>query len=229
MRYQDPELIDRLASAYVLGTLSGPARKRFERLALEAADPAIAQAIWRWERHLNPLADNVAPLKPRARSWRAIRARLDHTGERAFTARLWLWRGLTAAMAIALLLTVVPYRQPTYSPEHLALIQDDAEQPLWAVVLDTDTGILRMRAINAPAREVDRVFQLWLLPATGQPQPVALLPLSKGVRGQSQLSSAVLALLANAQGLAVSVEPPGGSPTGLPTGPVVYTAPNLEL
>ena len=229
MKYEDPELIDRLASAYVLGTLTGAARKRFERLALEAPDLAVAQAIWRWERHLNPLADNMVPVKPRARSWRAIKAHLDTTGNRAFSARLWFWRGLAAAMAIALVLTIAPDRQSDYSLERLAVIQAGPEQPLWAVAMDTETGILRMRAVNSPAREVDRVFQLWLLPGEGKPQPVGLLPLRKGRRGQSQLSPAVIALLRDAQGLAVSIEPPGGSPTGLPTGPVVYTAPILEL
>ena len=39
------------------------------------------------------------------------------------------------------------------------------------------------------------------------------------------LSAAQRAALAGAKQLAVSLEPAGGSPTGLPTGPVIHVAP----
>lgn len=37
MNYRNPERIDRLAAEYALGTLRGPARRRFERLLRDHA------------------------------------------------------------------------------------------------------------------------------------------------------------------------------------------------
>ena len=48
MDYSRPELADRLAAEYVLGTLRGPARRRFE--ALLPAHPALNRAMLDWQR-----------------------------------------------------------------------------------------------------------------------------------------------------------------------------------
>ena len=69
---------------------------------------------------------------------------------------------------------------------------------------------------------------MWVLPAEGNPQSLGLLPVA-GNSSRSTIPAGLRALLVNAKGLAISVEPPGGSPTGLPTGPVVYQAPMVEL
>ncbi len=136
-----------------------------------------------------------------------------------------------AAMTIAAAALLLPYLAPVPEPtaNQLALIQDSEQQPLWVVTVDLDEGVIRSRAINIPARDVERVFELWMLPADGQPRSFGLLPVTGGARVEHQISPALLALLQGSQGLAVSLEPPGGSPTGLPTGPVVYTAPIVEL
>ena len=227
MKYDDPQLIERLAAAYVLGTLGGRARHRFERLARESQ--RIQRAIWRWERRINPLAEQLAPVQPGERVWRGIEERLEPT--RTKTGAIWFWRALSAALALAFLALLLPVFEPReeFATEQLALIQDNEQQPLWVISVDLDAGIIRSRAINAPARDVDRVFQLWMLPADGPPQSFGLLPVSGGDRARHELSPALLALLQGAKGLAVSIEPAGGSPTGLPTGPVVYTAPIVEL
>jgi len=235
MNISDPLLIDRLASGYVLGTLRGAARRRLEQLALETSRPELQSAIWRWERRLNVMASEVSPIQPPARLWHNIEQRLD--GKPAVRSRSnRLWQLLAGGLAIAVMVLALPYLQPAKRPspgspiiEQLALIEGENEQPLWVITLDLAKGTLHSRAVNTPARDVDRVYQLWLLPGQGQPQSVGLLPLSAGARSENQLSPALVALLQGSQGLAVSIEPPGGSPTGLPTGPVVYTAKLLEL
>ena len=73
MRYADPQLVDRLAAAYALGTLSGPARRRFEALHHQRADVRIAVA--QWEERLGRLAASLAPVRPSPRVWAAIEAR----------------------------------------------------------------------------------------------------------------------------------------------------------
>ena len=227
MRYDDRELIDRLAAAYVLGTLTGAARRRFERLQIDSRD--VREAVWRWERELNQLAEHIDAEQPPEHVWQGIETRIQRAPARA--ARVGLWRGWALAATLAAIALLVPLatQQDEPAADQVALVQPDpAAQPLWVISVDLDTGVLNTRAINAPARELDRVFELWMLPAEGAPRSLGLLPVS-GERERRRLSPALVALLQASTGLAVSVEPMGGSPTGLPTGPVVYQASMVEL
>ncbi|RKE38311.1 anti-sigma-K factor RskA [Paraburkholderia sp. BL23I1N1] len=69
-----PQLVDMLAAEYVLGTLRGGARRRFQRYADH--DPAIRQAIEEWQRRISPLAELAEPRMPPAAVWDAIERRL---------------------------------------------------------------------------------------------------------------------------------------------------------
>lgn len=73
MKYADPQLIDQLASSYVLGTLGGAARRRFERLQHDRADVRLAVVLW--ESRLGELGKTVPPRAPSPRVWAAIEAR----------------------------------------------------------------------------------------------------------------------------------------------------------
>lgn len=73
MRYTSPELLEHLASAYVLGTLSGGARRRFERLQRDRADVRVRVA--QWETRLGQLAVSLPAHKPSPAVWAAIAAR----------------------------------------------------------------------------------------------------------------------------------------------------------
>ncbi|MBS7807379.1 hypothetical protein [Variovorax sp. PCZ-1] len=72
MRYSSPQLIDRLAAEYALGTLQGGARRRFVRLLADRAD--VRMAVATWEARLAPLANSVSPVQPKAQVWKAIAA-----------------------------------------------------------------------------------------------------------------------------------------------------------
>ena len=111
MNFRDkPELQERLAAEYALGTLRGAARRRLQRWM--RGDAALALVVARWEARLAPLAEAVAPVTPPARLWREINAQLDAPGERlrAAPGGLWnnvaFWRsfGLAAGGAAAVLL-----------------------------------------------------------------------------------------------------------------------------
>ena len=73
MRYTHPALLDHLASAYVLGTLGGGARRRFERLLRDRGDVQLLVA--QWEGRLGMLASSVPVQQPPQRVWAAIEAR----------------------------------------------------------------------------------------------------------------------------------------------------------
>jgi len=80
MRYTNPELLEHLASAYVLGTLAGGARRRFERLQRDRIDVRVR--VTHWEARLGQLALSVPAHKPSPRVWAAIAARTQPTGTR---------------------------------------------------------------------------------------------------------------------------------------------------
>ncbi len=88
MRYTHPELLEHLASSYVLGTLAHGARRRFERLQRDRAD--VRALVTQWEARLGQLAVSVPAHKPSPKVWAAIAARTQpRTSEQAATSS-WL-------------------------------------------------------------------------------------------------------------------------------------------
>lgn len=111
MRYAQPELVDRLAAAYVLGTLSQRARRRFERLHRDRVD--VQLAVGGWEARLNRLAASVPPVEPPHRVWQGIaKATRGRTPPAGANTRWWLpagtgMAGVLAGGAIAAVLVFV--------------------------------------------------------------------------------------------------------------------------
>ncbi len=227
MNYRNPDLINQLAGEYVLGTLKGAARARFERLLRERSD--IRSAVWRWEAHLGGVGAALEPVPPPAGVWAAIERRVWPSKKNGWwhSLRLWRsWSAVTSAVVVALLLMFMPLSAPP-GPDHVGVIGEGSE-PLWLISANLETGELSARAVNAVAADVDQVFELWMLPESGSPVSMGLLPVS-GNSVNRALPAGLRALLKRSKGIAVSIEPPGGSPTGVPTGPVVHTARIISL
>lgn len=98
MRYLRPNVLDPLAGAYVLGTLSGRARRRFARLMRRHA--AVTQAVRAWEERLTPLTAAIPSVAPPARIWRAIHAQLEQTAPTSSGIAGWLARFASAARPV---------------------------------------------------------------------------------------------------------------------------------
>jgi anti-sigma-K factor RskA len=234
MNYRLPERLDALAAQYVLGTLPARVRARFGRLA--QSDPVLDAAIRAWEDRLSPLADGVPPLEPPGRVWTAILARIDRSAShaapesRTVWATVSLWRGLAltgfaTAIALALVLLSPPLERPEATLV-VVLAGQDAKPALLASA-DRNRRLLTIKAVTPLSPGADRSLQLWALPASGNPRSLGLVPAS-GV-AQIALPSDVGTALQDVPALAVSLEPRGGSPTGLPTGPVLYSGPVQRL
>ena len=233
MNYLEPERLDALAAQYVLGTLSRAARERLARLA--RGNESVAAALRAWETRLLPLAESLPPVAPPERVWPAILDRIqDQRESGSIWANLGLWRGLTlAGFATAMALVVVLLTPGLETPIEtlvVVLAGQDA-RPALLVSADRSGRTLMVKAI-APVRPAgDRVLQLWALPEQGSPRSLGLIPATGAASDVVRLdlpASAGLALQ-NIQALAVSLEPQGGSPTGLPTGPVLYSGPIQRL
>ena len=233
MNYLKPERLDALAAQYVLGTLSRAARDRMALLA--RGSETVAAALRAWENRLLPLAESVPPVAPPERIWPAILGRIQGQRESgSMWANLGLWRGLTLAgfaTAMALAVVLLTPRPETPIETLVVVLAGQDARPALLVSADRSGRTLTVKAI-APVQPVaDRVLQLWALPEQGSPRSLGLIPAMGAVSSfvRLDLPAPVGSALQNIPALAVSLEPQGGSPTGLPTGPVLYSGPIQRL
>jgi anti-sigma-K factor RskA len=91
------DTIHALAAEYVVGTLHGRARRRFEAMARD--DREVAAIVERWEAQLTPLAEGISPIEPPARLWGAIEARIAPPRSASVSSADAFWRtfGMLAA------------------------------------------------------------------------------------------------------------------------------------
>lgn len=220
MNYRNPELRNKLAAEYVLGTLRGRARTRFERLMQQ--DRQLRDEVADWQTRMMPLADSLIPVKPRNRVWQEIRSSLGF--ETVSRWSLVFWRNLgvvstAAAILMAVYIAVLPLR--TTAPDYVAVIADKQAKPIW--LLSSSDTFLTVKSLIPRTVIAGRSLELWLLPDGGKPVSLGLLPLDGNKT--ATLPHAVAKLMVNSHTVAVSLEPAGGSPTGQPTGPILYQAP----
>ncbi|OGB03043.1 MAG: hypothetical protein A3E25_15100 [Burkholderiales bacterium RIFCSPHIGHO2_12_FULL_69_20] len=226
MDYSRRDLADRLAAGYVLGTLQGPARRRFE--CLLPAHPALQQAVASWQFRLTPLSASVAPVDPPERIWQGIEGRLfAGAGTPPVAAalpwwqRLVLWRtasGLATAAAVAMFVVASQVPPPQAPIVVLLGANPEAAQALnasFVASVSADGRALVLKPLNDLSLTPGRALELWAVPATGAPRSLGLVQAA----GATTLLRAQL--LRDTAAFAVSVEPSGGSPTGAPTGPIV--------
>ncbi|MHB1334099.1 MAG: anti-sigma factor [Sulfuriferula sp.] len=220
MKYNDPELRQKLASEYVLGTLHGRARAHFERLLL--SDASLRDEVAAWQTRLMPLADAIPSVNPPPRVWRNIQTRLGMQAVSRWSLAFWRNLGLVstvAALMLAVYIAIVPLRTPALT--YVALINDTQAKPAW--VVSASGSHLTVKSLAPRKLAANQSLQLWLLPTGGKPVSLGLVPLtgSKTAALPTQVSSQ----FAHAPAVAISLEPAGGSPTGQPTGPVLYQGP----
>lgn len=225
MDYSRPELADRLAAEYVLGTLRGPARRRLETLL-----PAHAQlrgAVSAWERRLLPMSAAVAPVAPSAEVWRRVQSRLFAEPGGAARATPWwqrlgLWQSATGAAFAAVFGMAVLLRTPGDTPPPIVIVlgaNPEAASGLaparFVASLAADGRSLVLKPVDLPAISTARALELWAVPAQGAPRSLGLVSPDRGATVQRA------GLLQGTAAFAVSLEPAGGSPTGVPTGPIL--------
>jgi anti-sigma-K factor RskA len=229
MNYRDPQLRDRLASEYVLGTLQGLARKRFERLLRDDAD--LRRTVAQWQEHLMPIVQAVAPVDPPKRVWKKIEQRIQQSQPKSSVFdSLNFWRGLAlfaSSFAFALLLFFGVAPQPDALPTYVAVLADSNHQPVMTVRYVQGQRELNVQIVKASEVAADRSLELWTLPKNAAPQSLGLVPASGVIK--LKLAAQPADGIPNVPAFAVSLEPKGGSPTGAPTGPVLYSGPLLKI
>jgi anti-sigma-K factor RskA len=231
MKIYNDALREKLAAEYVLGSLSARARRRFTVMLRE--NPPLRHAVARWEERLTPLAASLPGIEPPARVWKQIEARLHPRRDRAtgFWQNLAFWRFSSFAsglLALALLVMVfAPVDQgPAVPDPMMVVVMDDLQtrRPAMTVSWEPNTPgkrVMRLRVIGHAEMGPGTAWELWMLPG-GDARPVSLGLITTHETQTVVVPEPLASALDQAEGLAMSVEPEGGSPTGLPTGPVLY-------
>lgn len=207
-----------LAGEYLLGLLSEDERRAVERRI--AGDGAFAALVESWASRLQPLADGVPEIAPPARVWAAIDRRIGGHAKSSLWSSLAAWRVATLlAGAAAAILMVVVMRAP--EPRFTAALQATSGAAGFAAEVDAAGSKVSIRLVGiAPGAQ--RVPELWIIPSDGRPRSLGVISDSAGTT--LAIPAALSGFVGADSTLAVSIEPQGGSPTGLPTGPVVATA-----
>lgn len=236
MNYLTDNRRNALASEYVLGTLQGPARIRFQRLLMQHSN--MRQTLWRWEGYLNTLGASLPSQTPPPHVWENIQTRLGFaqtspTTEQTSTVvpfpqrstNTWQWlTGISAAAAIVFAVLLfsptlfVPQSSQYNQNAQLAVVQGEKAQALW--LIEVNKNNITVQATNKFQPQQDKDYELWVVAKDGR-APVSLGLLPK--QGKLVLPRADIIGKVEIAALAVSLEPLGGSPNGQPT-TVLYTA-----
>lgn len=231
MKYRNLQTRDALAAEYALGTLQGAARRRFERSLKD--DPELRAVVAQWQTKLAPLDALIEPVQPPARVWHAIDARIQTTlRRRSVAAGNWwsslrFWRGATlAGGALAAVLALALVLTPSSTPRDMMVVvmSDASAQPhmtiSWPMRMPRNAK-LRVRVVSHETMDQNTSWELWMLPG-GDQKPVSLGLINTDETQELVVPERLAPVISGASGLAMSVEPKGGSPTGLPTGPVLF-------
>jgi len=226
MDYSRPELADRLAAEYAAATRRGAARRRFE--ALLPAHPMLRAAVRDWQARLMPLTAEIPTLAPSPRVWQRVEARIASASpaaagspQRGGWASLGLWRGLSAlATAVAVGMAVLLVNPKAEAPVVVVLSSTAADgtgaAPSFVASFSADGRAVATRPLVPVSLASDRALELWAVPTAGAPRSLGLIS-AQGVSVVDRTR-----VLKDTAALAVSLEPAGGSPTGAPTGPILY-------
>jgi anti-sigma-K factor RskA len=229
---EGPELmgLEALAAEHALGVLSG--RERAEAEARMLADPAFAALVDAWRERLAPLADAAAAAEPPAALWTAIDRSLPANDDIANRRRLRFWRSATlgslglAAASLAVTVMVASRPPVVLRPAAPAPILNaslmtggEASHPMFVAAYDPARRALIVTSLAKPGADPTHVHQLWVIPADGKPHPIGMI--APGASTSMPMPKDMAPMFAPGAAIAVSVEPPGGSPNkDAPSGPI---------
>lgn len=224
------EIKNTLAAEYVLGTLRGKARQRFQAMMMQSQ--ALREQTWQWEQHLNEMGSQLEPVNPPPRVWSRIQQQLgfepmldtSDLPPASNDTRFWPALSLLASAALVIL-AVLFIRYEPVAPQYtdIAIFNNEAAEPVWLLEI-SDTAI-NVRATDSLQQRATNDYQLWIVAKDGRP-PISLGLLPKD--GSMQLAKQAIFEQVEIAALAVSLEPLGGSPNGLPT-EVLYTTQLITL
>jgi len=221
------EPLEAMAGEYVLGTLS-PA-ERLEAQTLLSQNSDFAAAVDLWTRRLAPLLLAARSIAPSAQLRERILASIGAASQSGnvvdLAKRVSFWRGVSlvaSAIAAALALFILFKPMPEVAPgNYVAVLQPEGPGAAFVASINVKDGTISVKRLGSQA-EAGKTYELWAVGGgRAAPQSLGVIDASLKIPA-SQLGKVDPATL-NETVFAISLEPQGGSPTGAPTGPVLYT------
>ncbi len=217
-----------LAGEYVLGVLPAEERRLVEQRLRH--DKSFARMVGRWEFNLSDFNEEYAPdIVPPPYVYRQIEEELwgepQAEARPAIWSSLMFWRGLaltsTAFAAILAIAMVANMRTPTpESGTRLAQLTADGDGVNLVAYYDGAAGSLRLTpAATGGMRE--KSLELWVIEDGGAPKSLGIIPFD-GDR-EIIVPPGLRDTIHDGVTLAVTLEPFGGAPNGVATGPVVLS------
>ena len=218
------------AGEYALGLLSRDEARAFE--ARLVGEPDLRALYAAWAEEFAVLADDIPEEAPRHAVRERIEAELFGAPDKGIWARLGLGRGLIG-LAVATALAFVVFgtdlleRGPVApdTPTQVAEIAAEDGTLVLAAAYEAETGRLFLDRQEGEARP-GRVLELWLIEGGNAPVSLGVLP--EDPQAEVIVAADRRELLSGGV-LAISDEPPGGSPTGAPTGDVLAVGPVQDV
>jgi len=226
-----------LAAELALGVLEAGPRADAQRRC--ETDPAFAQRVDGWERRFAPWLLDIEPVEAPGRVWTAIRAQLGWESREGARSRLWrslaFWRTASLLASLAAVVAILIGRVPAPGPQPPAVavspsgtepaakpvttLAHDDGSPGWLASVDRTRGTVLMVPVPSAPDSQGRVPELWLIPPGRAPRSLGLVSIDKA--HTVEVPADLRAALAAGSVLAITLEPPGGSPHGAPTGPII--------
>ena len=170
------------------------------------------------------LARNLKPVQPPAHIWPAIQRRLNLTTRQTGRRRIRSFALAASVLLVAGVAALLYWRSvPVIHATTVATISAKSGEHLWELEVIGNADRLVARAVNLPPRPAAADYELWALPKGAAPVSLGVLP-AAGTWSRALTLAQKQALALSSQ-VAVSIEPLGGSPTGQPTGAILYMAP----
>ncbi|MCU6433959.1 anti-sigma factor [Undibacterium sp. Jales W-56] len=235
-----PNLQQKLAAEYVLGTLRGGARRRFENWLNR--DAHLQQVVRQWESNLIPMAEFAKTAQPASSVWRALEKRLGLQKSSSLSERWAYWRnlhddlafwrglGMVSTTAAVVLVSVLMTKQPEQVlpavSNYVATLSDDKAQPIAVITGDTKRKQLVVRIVTAQNVAADKSLELWAVSKEGKVKSLGLVANNGSITlPMPEYMNAEATPL-----LAVTLEPKGGSGNPeKPTGPIVFKGNWLQI
>lgn len=214
---------------YVLGLLEPAAGQAFE--AEMERDPALQAEVEAWRGRLVELDETAVPESADDRLWRRIEGGLvaarPAVPPRARRRSLWsdlpFWRGTglaASAVAVMLMIGVVALvRRPPPQPVLVAILVAEGSVTPGAVIEIGADGTARLLSLATVPVPQDRALQVWTLPSREVgPVSIGLIDAARSIR----LDLGSLPAPRENQLFEITLEQASGSPTGRPTGPILF-------
>lgn len=213
-----------LIGDYVLGTLDGDARLQFE--AALAGDPVLAAEVDRFTAHLQGLDDTATPADVPLDLWSRIDAQLDQRPAAAVTPprrrpNVPPWLAMAASIVAAAgigFLAGQSMLPAAPRPVVIAVLVSSSQQPgaIVEAFANNSVHIIPLEAVEVPQ---GKILEVWTKPN----EEIGAVSLGRFLEpSEIVLPASTLPVPQNGQLYEITLEDAPGSPTGKPTGPILF-------